>query len=347
MSRLPLFLLFITLLQPLTSSNLPSGNLYVGYLASWDEVSTTTYSKTILANLPSYVNIVNLSFMKPDVSYTGNLDISNTGLDFPYTGQVLKDAITSLKKKNPNTRVLISIGGGTATGWGSLNEAAIAQFVTDFNLDGVDIDFEPSDPQCTFTGGNVACQTDAQFLDIVTRFRNEFPQPTLLTIAASGIGAYGQGDFVNSEPSWSGCGVTVNLLKSTVGKTLDIVNIMAYDVDIPPFSPKESLRSFQSIYTGKVVLGLEIAPEASGNHKLTISEVDSLADYVLKQKAAGLMLWHLTKTPGGTISNSNPDAALVSKEICKKLSLAQECSGNLMTRLSFWAMMVLFMLYLW
>jgi len=285
--------------------------------------------------------------MKPDATYTGNLDISNTGLEFPYSGSVLKDAIAALKKKNSNTRVLISIGGGTATGWGSLNEAAIAKFIIDFGLDGADIDFEPSDPQCTFSNGNVACQTDAQFLDIVTRFRNVLPQPTILTIAASGVGAYGQGDFVNSQPSWSGCGVTVNLLKSTVGKTLDIVNIMAYDVSQPPFSPKEALRAFQSIYSGKVVLGLEIAPEADGGHKLTLSEVDSLADYVLKQKAAGLMLWHLTKTPEGAISNSNPDAALVSKEVCKKLSLAQECSGSLVTRLSFWAMLVLFMLYLW
>jgi len=331
---LPHLLLFIAILQPLASCKLPSGNLYVGYFASWAESSATTGSKATLANIPSYVNIINLSFMKPDVTYTGNLDISKTGLKFPYNGKILREAIAILKKKNPNTKVLISVGGGTYISWGLLNETAIAQFVEDFDLDGVDIDFEPSDPRCVFYNGNVACQTDAQFLDIVTRFRTVFPQPTLLTIAASGIGAYGQGDFVKSKPHWSGCGVTVNLLLSDVGKTLDIVNIMAYDVSQPPYNPKEALRAFQSIYSGKVVLGLEIAPEGAGNHTLTLSEVSSLADYVLQEKAAGLMLWHLQKTPGGTISDSNPDASLVSKEICKKLSLAQDCGSNVITKLS-------------
>jgi len=345
---LPLFFLLACLLQPLTSSNLPSGYLYVGYFATWEEKSTTTASKTLLANLPSYVNIVNLSFMKPDTSYSGGLDISDCGFDFPYDGSVLQDAITALKKKNPNTKILVSVGGGTAslTSWSSLNEAAIAQFVADFDLDGVDIDFEPSDPQCVFSGGTVSCQTDAQFLDIVTRFRAVLPSPNLLTIAASGVGAYGQGDFVNSEPSWSGCGVTVNVLLSTAGKTLDIVNIMSYDVDIPPYSPKEALRAFQSIFDGKITLGLEIYPEADGDHKLTIAEVDSLAASVLQRKAGGLMLWHLQKSPTGTISASNPDADLVGKEICKKLDL-DDCSGSLMGRLGFWSVLVLLVLYLW
>ncbi len=346
---LPLLFLLACLLQPLTSSNLPSGYLYVGYFATWTEKSTTTASKTLLANLPSYVNIVNLSFMKPDVTYAGDLDISGTGMDLPYDGSVLQDALAALRKKNPKAKILISVGGGTASlsSWSSLNEAAIAQFVADFDLDGVDIDFEPSDPQCTFSGGAVSCQTDAQFLDIVTRFRAVLPSPNLLTIAASGVGAYGQGDFVNSQPAWSGCGVTVNLLLSTVGKTLDIVNIMSYDVDIPPYSPKEALRAFQSIYDGKIVLGLEIYPEADGDHKLTISEVDSLADYVIKRKAAGLMIWHLHKTPTGTISASNPDPDLVGKEVCKKFDMLDDCSSSLMGKLGLWSILALLMLYLW
>jgi len=332
---LPLLFLLLCFLQPLTSSNLPSGNLFVGYFASWAEKPAITAAKTTLVNLPAYVNVVNLSFMKPDVQYSGDLNISNTGLKFPYKGSILQNAITVLKKKNPETKILISIGGGSATlaSWNSLNEAAIAQFIIDFGLDGADIDFEPSDPKCTFNNGNVSCQTDAQFLDIITRFRAVLPQPYLLTIAASGIGAYGQGDFVNSKPHWSGCGVTVNLLLSDVGKTLDLVSIMAYDVNQPPYNPKEALKAFQSIYKGKVVLGLEVPPEGAGNHTLTIQEVDALADYVFEQRADGLMLWHLQKSPGGTISASNPDAELVGKEICKKFDL-KDCKASVISQVS-------------
>lgn len=55
---------------------------------------------------------------------------------------VVKGAIALLKRRNPRTRVLVSVGGATYNGWNRLNATAIAAFVRVFGLDGVDVDYE-------------------------------------------------------------------------------------------------------------------------------------------------------------------------------------------------------------
>lgn len=55
---------------------------------------------------------------------------------------MVKGAIALLKRRNPRTRVLVSVGGATYTAWDRLNATAISAFVRQFGLDGVDVDYE-------------------------------------------------------------------------------------------------------------------------------------------------------------------------------------------------------------
>ena len=83
--------------------------------------------------------------MQPDTTYTGGITFAGTGIQFSSDPSVVQGAIALLKKRNPATKVLVAVGGATYTAWDNLNANAVAAFVKAFGLDGVDIDYEPSD----------------------------------------------------------------------------------------------------------------------------------------------------------------------------------------------------------
>ncbi|KAJ3270596.1 hypothetical protein HDV01_007692 [Terramyces sp. JEL0728] len=153
---------------PQSPNTLPTGNLYVGYYESWADPTAS-----LLCQVPSYYNVVILSFVDPMMQYTkGSYDISKTGLDFiPSAAGNLKKGIAILRSRG--ARVIVSAGGwcfsvdGDATcnamgitpsqtRWAiydpkdsRYNAARVTQslqamraFVDDFGLDGVDVDFE-------------------------------------------------------------------------------------------------------------------------------------------------------------------------------------------------------------
>ena len=128
-----------------TAADLPP-HVFVAYHDSWNEWPASTPQQTSLATLPGYIDIVLLAFAKPDLTYDGDFDIAGSGLEYPMPGRVLRDAIIALKTSHPNTHVLLSVGGAAYNRWRRLALPAIVAFVRDFDLDGVDIDFEPSDP---------------------------------------------------------------------------------------------------------------------------------------------------------------------------------------------------------
>jgi chitinase len=129
--------------------------LFVGYYESWcaedrarfcEPRDTTNPNDLQLAHVAPYVNMVIVSFMKPDAIYQNNsYEIrGNTGLEFNATGQAVKGAIQLLR--NRGTKVLVSVGGSSYSKDGDfekLNPQAIADVVEDFGFDGVDICFEP------------------------------------------------------------------------------------------------------------------------------------------------------------------------------------------------------------
>jgi len=264
--------------------------------------------------------------MKPDCTYQGGLKLAGTGLDFSSDGSAVKGAITALKAKNPNTKTLVAVSGATYTNFGGLNIQAIAKFVADFGLDGVDIDYEPSNSGCTAAGGKVSCQTDQGYINVVKSLRAVLPRPLILTTAGWSIGAYGQGAFANSQPQGANTGLAVNMLLS-VGSQLDWVNIMSYDAS-NALDPKEAFNAYRSLFSGQLNAGVEVPPEAWGGHIYTVGKVQDLASYVNSDKNGGMMLWSLHKANNGAVSNDNPDALLMAQTVCNSLGLSG-CSQKL------------------
>jgi chitinase len=295
--------------------NLPSGKLFVGYYQTWSDGWKANGADTVLARLPAYVNVVNLSFMQPDTTYVaGSLNLRGTTyLDVPYDGPTLKDAIAALHKNHPETKVMVAVGGATLYNWGNFHPQAVASFVNDFGLDGVDIDYEPAVPNCVTGGGKVSCPTDAEFIRAVTSMRAAMPRPKVVSIAGFSVGAYGEGAWANATPTGSSyTGITLALLKDAkAAEALDLINVMSYDAS-PVYDPIQALKAYQHYFKGKIAMGIEVPPEAWGGHVETIGEIDALADAVNGSGAAGLMLWSIQK---------QGPAQQFATEMCTKLGL--------------------------
>jgi chitinase len=289
----------------------PGGKLFVGYYQTWSDGWKASGADTVLAKLPAYVNVVNLSFAQPGMSYTsGSLSLAGTGIGVPYDGPTLKAAVTALHQKNPGTRVMLSVGGATFPNFGSFNPPAIAAFVKDFGLDGVDIDYEPANPSCSAPGGTVSCPSDAEYVSVVKSMRAALPAPYWISIAAWSVGAYGEGAWANAPPSSAFAGISLAVLKQA-SSSLDLVNVMSYDAS-PAFDPIQALHAYQHYFSGRIAMGIEVPPEAWGGHIETVAEIDTLASAVNGSGAAGLMLWSIQK-PG--------PAQQFATEMCVKLGL--------------------------
>ena len=294
---------------------------FVAYFQSWSEKWSDDPKKLQLANIAPYVNMVVISFMRPDATYDGNNSLAGTGLDFSADGAVVKEAIAYLKSNNPGTKVLVAVGGATYHNFAALNTKAIADVVEDFGFDGVDIDYEPfNNGQCSSTNGQVTCTTDAEYLRIVNEIRQAVPRPYLVTVAAWSVGAYGEGEWADAKPKAALTGVLLNLLRSPEAGHIDQLNVMSYDAG-PEYDPIIALAAYQNYFQGNIVMGVEVPPEGWGGHVYTISEVRNLAQAVMNTNAAGMMLWSLQKQPDGTPSDTNPNAQMMTQAICETLLL--------------------------
>jgi len=140
-------------------------------------------------------------------------------------------ALQSLKKRNPDLKILSSVGGWTWSG--SFSDAALTDasrqvfidsavaFVKRHQLDGIDIDWEY--PGLAGAGNTYRPEDGTNFTLLLKGLRAAFEKleaeldrPLLLTIASGGFPDY--------------------LAKSDIGnwqKYLDYINIMAYDFNFP------------------------------------------------------------------------------------------------------------------
>ncbi|NNM59671.1 MAG: glycoside hydrolase family 18 protein, partial [Legionellales bacterium] len=298
---------------------------YVGYFETWSDAWAADAAHTELAQVPTYINYVMLSFMKPDAKYVaGSLDFTDTGLQFGYSGQMLKDAVNALKTANPNVKIILSVGGATYPNWDSLNTQAIVDIVKDFGLDGVDIDYEV-DPGCSVgTDKLVHCTIDQKYAAIVTALRQALPRPYQVTIAGWSTGAYGEDQWVNAPPGGSHTGEMLPLLR-TNGQDLDMINVMSYDAGTS-FDPNEALAAYQHYFNGAVAMGIEVPPEAWGGHVYTLPAVADLTSAVQESASKtghppGMMIWALQIDAKGTASPDNPSAEMMSVQICQQMGL--------------------------
>lgn len=289
---------------------------FLAYHASWYEVAAPRAEDTTIARLPSYITHLALAFAKPDAAYGGGLDLSGSGLQYPYSGEVLKRAVALLKGRNPQTKVILAVGGSGYPGWKQLDERSIARLVADLGLDGVDVDFEPLDPRCAAgPDGRIGCLSDGDWVTYVDRMRAALPRPLLLSVPGWSVGAYGEGEFAAALPRSPWAGVMLNLLRSPSAAGIDLVSIMAYEAG-PQFRPATAFRAYRSYWNGPLALGLPVVSTNDSLPALTAKILDTVA----LRPRAGAMLYALQVSPPGRIGPDNPDARMLAQRICIALN---------------------------
>ena len=215
-------LLFFLMLLPIHGWAHPDvkseKKVIVAYLTSWSDVIPD----------PAYITHINYAFGHVNDQFNG-VRIDNE--------ERLKQ-IVALKKDNPHLQVLLSIGG-----WGSgcfsemaADETTRKQFATDckrvveeFHLDGIDMDWEyPT----SIVGGISASPEDTHnFTLLMKGIRNAIGKDKLLTFASVSTAEYV--DFRAVDPY------------------VDFVNIMAYDMAMPP---KHHAPLFRSDRAGHITV---------------------------------------------------------------------------------------------
>lgn len=296
-------------------------HVLAAYHDSWNEMPATTADRTSLARLPGYINVVMLAFAKPDAFYPGNLDLSRTGLEYRMPGPVLRDAVALLKRRNPATTVLLSVGGAAYAGWDRLALADIAALVRDLRLDGVDIDFEPRDPQCRpGPDDRIGCATDMAWEAILRRARVALPRPLVLTASVWSVGAYGEGRFRRARPRSGYTGMMLPVLRSAGAADLDLLSINAYDAG-PQFDPLESFRSYRDAWPGRLALGVEVAWKGGAGPFHRAGKAETLAREIVTDRRGGMMLYPLLALPEGGPPGS-PDGRALAAALCRGMGLA-------------------------
>ena len=252
------------------------------YFQSWSSNWSNTASNLDLTNINNKINIVFLSFINPNCSYIkGSNTFSGTGLDFSSNFSTVKESIQILKTRG--VIVMLSVGGATYHFNDSFNPKPIIDFANDLGVDGIDIDWEPT------TGASEANQLGS----IINKIRINY-QSGLLSMAAFSVGAYGQGDFTNSQPSGQYTSMCIPGLKSN-GHQLDFINIMSYDAG-NTYNPIEAFKSYRSYYKGPLLIGAEVPPEAWGGNVITLDKVNTYSKYILTDNPLnGLFVWSYQK----------------------------------------------------
>ncbi|MEP9349666.1 glycoside hydrolase family 18 protein [Xanthobacter sp. KR7-225] len=302
------------------------GRPFLAYHASWYEVRTDDPAATTIARLPPYITHLALAFARPDLTYKGGLDLAGTGLQYPYSGAVLKAAIARLKARAPQIKVLVSVGGWNYPAWDGFDADALARLVKDLGADGVDIDFETHNPACARgRDGRVACPSDALTRKIVEDIRRALPRPFVVSAAGWSVGAYGEGAFATAAPQGPYAGVSLVLLRPPVSEALDLVSIMSYDAG-PAFRPEQAFRAYRVHWKGPLALGIQVMPGTTGGPRFTLDFTARTLAGVMRDPRAGAMLYALLETPPGPTGPDNPDFRALAVAVCVTLEL-RDCAA--------------------
>ncbi len=295
--------------------------VFAAYHDSWSEPPTVSPAATSIARLPTSIDVVMLAFARPDLIYRNDLDLAGTGLEYRIDGATLRDAIALLRRRKPEIRVLLSVGGAVYRSWGRLNVEGLVGLVRDLGLDGIDWDYELGNPDCHMgVGGKIACATDQNWQRLVMQGRRAFPRPALMTVSVWSVGAYGEGEFRQSRPRSRYTGSMLGVLRAAWATEIDLVSINAYDAG-PDFSPMEAFRAYRAVWPGRLALGVEVRYAGGAGPFHTLTQAETLTRAVMRDPFGGMMLYALLMRPppDGGIS---PDGPALAEAVCRGMARA-------------------------
>ena len=260
------------------------GNYGLGtYFTSWSSNWNSSSTSQELANIPNDINIVYLCYVIPDCKYIKNSNTwVGTGLDFSSDFSVIKGAIKIIKDKG--TIVMLTVG-GAVNSFSSFEPKNIADLMIDLGCDGVDLDWE--DPK-----GNLASN---ELGTIIKSMRNNMKENALLSLAAFSVGAYGLDEFSTSLPINQNTGMCITGIKDS-GELLDWINIMSYDAG-GTFDPIIAFKAYRKYYSGPLMIGVEVPPEAWGGNIITLDKVSTYVNCILDDEKSnnGIFVWSYQK----------------------------------------------------
>lgn len=277
------------------------------YYATWAAEAGPSSLDGRLSGVPAGVTEVFLAFLRPDATYYGNLDLLGTGVEVGYSGQVLKASLAALRARIPGIRILASVGGAEYANWKAFDPRAIRRFVEDFELDGVDLDFEPAAPNCRTAMERIVCDSDGLLLDVVTAARATLPRPIVVWLTATNTGAYGAGRWAQAGPVGGPTyGAFLPLLRDRPHLAqIDGLSIMAYDAG-PTYRPLDAYAAYRSHFDGPILIGFTSPPEAWGGHVYTVRKTVETFQSAMREGANGAMIFAIGKEPPANPSPERP-----------------------------------------
>ncbi len=224
--RLVFAVLVAIIVVSCTPQQPPKSAVVLAYVTSWSSVMPD----------PTYLTHINYAFGHVNETFNGvmiNRTSRNDNSGRPTSEDRLR-SIVALKKQKPSLKVMLSIGG-----WGSgrfsemaadeANRLAFAadcqRVVKEFNLDGIDMDWEY--PTSSAAGISSSPADMDNFTLLMRDIRQAIGKDKLLTFASASNARYV--DF------------------KAIDQYVDFVNIMTYDMGNPPyhhsaFKPSEFTR---------------------------------------------------------------------------------------------------------
>lgn len=268
------------------------GNYGLGvYFCSWSSNWSATASSLDLSNIDPNINIIYLSFVSPSCSYEKNSNKwIGTGLDFSSEFHIVKESIKKLQDRG--VLVMLSVGGATFS-YDNFNPSNISNLVVDLGCDGIDLDWE--DVQ--------GFSASSKLGKIIKDMRENLPEGLLLSLAAFSTGAYGFDEYEHALPKSQNTGMCIEGIK-TSGHLLDWINIMSYDAG-NTYEPLTAFKAYRKYFSGPLMLGTEVPPEAWGGHIITLEEVEKYVNCILddEKNNNGIFVWSYKKN--GTPSCSS------------------------------------------
>lgn len=266
--------------------------------------ATIAAGNLLAGGIPDYVTHVVIAFGKLNQMhlYKGisrtNGDLSALGLSVNTNSAVYKELIRVLKSRNPETKVLLALGGAAYNdSWNNVTQAdidATALLMKDLDLDGLDVDYEVGGVD----DGNINKYYAAiqQMRESVDKANAQTGKQAILTLPGWSTGAdciigtqnkelypdcyLGKdqnGKDLYKVAYWGGNAGRERLVLQGKGANsmMDLVTVMSYDADYQHYDPVVAYQQYRNIVKPgtPVGLGIQVSPdEGWGNSRTLVDD---------------------------------------------------------------------------